>query len=222
MLFAIQIYCDFYGYSTIAKGAAEILGIYLMENFDAPYFSQSVAEFWRRWHISLSSWFKDYLYIPLGGSRKGKFRKYLNKMIVFFTSGLWHGASWNFVVWRGINGLYQVIGEILMPVRDKLVEILRLDRNSLSHKLFKVVSTFLLVDFAWIFFRAEGFMQAISVIKSMVTVRNPWILFDGTLYNCGLDRKNFNLMLTSIGILFIADLCKHHFTTFWLSHFSQT
>lgn len=101
VLFGVQIYCDFAGYSTIAMGAAKILGIQLMENFNAPYFSVSVAEFWRKWHISLTLWFKDYLYIPLGGSRKGKLRKYLNKMIVFLCSGLWHGASLSFVVWGG-------------------------------------------------------------------------------------------------------------------------
>lgn len=99
MLFAFQIYRDFYGYSVIAMGAAEILGIQLIENFNAPYLAISVVDFWRRWHISLISWFKDYLYIPLGRSRKGKVRKYLNKMIVFWVSGLWHGASFAFVFW---------------------------------------------------------------------------------------------------------------------------
>jgi D-alanyl-lipoteichoic acid acyltransferase DltB (MBOAT superfamily) len=101
VFFAFQIYCDFAGYSTIAMGAAKILGINLMGNFDAPYLSVSVAEFWRKWHISLTSWFKDYLYIPLGGSRKGKVRKYVNKMIVFLVSGLWHGASFAYVIWGG-------------------------------------------------------------------------------------------------------------------------
>lgn len=101
ILFAVQIYCDFFGYSTIAMGSAKILGIQLMENFDAPYLSTSVSEFWRRWHISLTSWFKDYLYIPLGGSKKGKLRKYMNKMIVFLVSGLWHGAQVSFVAWGG-------------------------------------------------------------------------------------------------------------------------
>lgn len=99
ILFAVQIYCDFAGYSTIALGAGEIMGFSLTDNFNAPYFSQSVAEFWRRWHISLSSWFRDYLYIPLGGNRKGKTRKYFNLMIVFLCSGLWHGAHWNYVAW---------------------------------------------------------------------------------------------------------------------------
>ena len=110
VLFAVQIYCDFSGYSTIAMGAAKMLGINLTQNFDAPYISHSVADFWRKWHISLTSWFKDYLYIPLGGGRKGKARKYLNKMIVFLISGLWHGVSLSFVVWGGLNGLYQIIG----------------------------------------------------------------------------------------------------------------
>ena len=103
LLFAIQIYCDFAGYSTIAIGVAKVMGFELMENFNAPYFSQSVSEFWRRWHISLSSWFRDYLYIPLGGNRKGKLRKYINLMIVFLVSGLWHGAEWSFVVWGALN-----------------------------------------------------------------------------------------------------------------------
>ncbi len=208
MLFAIQIYCDFAGYSTTAMGAAKILGIQLMENFDAPYLSTSVADFWRRWHISLTSWFKDYLYIPLGGSRKGKWRKYLNKMVVFLVSGLWHGAQFSFVAWGGLNGLYQVIGEILQPVRDKLVSLMHLNRESLGHKLIHIAGTFVLVDFSWIFFRATGFMGAFDIIKSMFMIKNPWILFDGSLYACGLDDKNFRLMLIAILILAFADFCK--------------
>lgn len=208
MLFAVQIYCDFAGYSTIAMGSAEILGVRLMENFDAPYLSTSVADFWRRWHISLTSWFKDYLYIPLGGSRKGKIRKYVNKMIVFLVSGLWHGASGAFVIWGGINGLYQVIGEILQPLRDRLVRLLCLNRDSLGHKLIHVVGTFILVDFAWLFFRANRFSTAVSVLKSMFSANNPWILVDGSIYNCGLDMRDFWLMMMCIGILLFADLCK--------------
>ncbi len=208
ILFAVQIYCDFAGYSTIAMGTAKILGIQLTENFDAPYLSTSVAEFWRKWHISLTSWFKDYLYIPLGGSRKGKVRKYFNKMIVFLVSGLWHGASFSFIAWGGLNGLYQVIGEILMPLRDKLVKVLHLNRDSLGHKLIHIFGTFIMVDFAWIFFRANGFREALSIIKSMFSVKNPWILFDDSLYSCGLNEKSFRLMLISIAILLFADICK--------------
>jgi D-alanyl-lipoteichoic acid acyltransferase DltB (MBOAT superfamily) len=209
MLFAVQIYCDFAGYSTIAMGAAKVLGVELMENFNAPYLSTSVAEFWRKWHISLTSWFKDYLYIPLGGSRKGKLRKYLNKMIVFLVSGLWHGAQFSYIAWGGINGLYQVIGEILQPLRDKAVTILQLNRKSLGHKLLCATCTFIMVDFSWIFFRANGFKKALVIINSMFTVKNPWVLVDGSLYKCGLDDKNFRLMLIAILTLLFADFCKH-------------
>lgn len=208
MLFAIQIYCDFSGYSVIAMGAAEILGIDLMENFDAPYLSISVADFWRRWHISLTSWFKDYLYIPLGGSRKGKFRKYFNKFIVFFVSGIWHGASFSFIVWGGLNGIYQIIGEILQPVRDRMVSVLHLNRNSIGHKAMKGFVTFILIDFSWIFFRANGYYESLAIIKSMFSYKNPWILMDGSLYTCGLDSKNFGLMVIAILILLFADIFK--------------
>lgn len=208
ILFAVQIYCDFSGYSTIAMGAAKILGIELMDNFNAPYLSTSVADFWRKWHISLTSWFKDYLYIPLGGSRKGQLRKYLNKLIVFLISGLWHGANLSFVIWGGINGLYQIAGEILQPFRDKGVELLKLNRNSLGHKLFKGIITFILVDFSWIFFRASGFRESFDIIRAMITVHNPWILMDGSLYTCGLDSRNFLLLMLSIGVLIMADICK--------------
>lgn len=209
VFFAFQIYCDFFGYSVIAMGAAQILGIRLMENFNAPYFSTSVAEFWRKWHISLTSWFKDYLYIPLGGSRKGKPRKHLNKLCVFLVSGLWHGANFSFVVWGGINGLYQIAGEVLQPIRDRIVKILCLNRNSLGHKLLTLCITFLLIDFSWIFFRANGLKDAIAIIKNIITVRNPWILFDGSLYECGLDSKNFILIFICLGILLFADYCKY-------------
>ena len=208
VLFAFQIYCDFCGYSTIAMGAARVLGISLMENFDVPYLSVSVSDFWRRWHISLTSWFRDYLYIPLGGNRKGKLRKYVNKMIVFMVSGLWHGSSLAYVLWGGMNGLYQVIGEITKPLRDRMVSLLHLHRDSLGHKIFCRIQTFLLVDLTWLFFRTGHFLQSFRVLRQMVTVRNPWILFDGSLYNCGLNRANFGLLLICLGVLFFADYCK--------------
>ncbi len=210
IFFAVQIYCDFAGYSIIAMGAAKMLGINLIQNFDAPYISTSVAGFWRRWHISLTSWFKDYLYIPLGGSRKGKARKYLNKMIVFLVSGLWHGAALSFIVWGGLNGLYQIIGELLMPVRNKAVKFLGLNRNSFGHKLIHVVGTFLLVDFSWIFFRALSLTKSIKIVKSICKARNIWVLFDGSLYSCGLSQKSFYMMIIAIVLLVIVDLLKHN------------
>ena len=208
VLFAVQIYCDFWGYSTIASGAARILGISLMDNFDAPYLSTSVAAFWRRWHISLTTWFRDYLYIPLGGNRKGKIRKYVNKMIVFLVSGLWHGAGFTFILWGGLNGLYQVIGEITLPARKKVTDLFRLHRDSLGHRLFQGLVTFILVDFSWIFFRAGELRDAIDIIKSIFRADNLWILTDGSLYSCGLDLSNFFLMLAGIGIIVFADCCR--------------
>ena len=209
VFFGIQIYCDFYGYSSIAKGAACVLGIDLTENFDVPYLAVSVSEFWRRWHVSLMTWFRDYLYIPLGGSRKGKLRKYMNEMIVFLLSGLWHGASLSFVVWGGLNGLYQVVGEILEPIRLKAIKIFHLQRESFAHRLVRTIFTFILVDFTWIFFRAGRLGYSIEVIKSMVSVHNPWIFFDESIYDCGLDHKYFLLVLVCLMILVFADICKY-------------
>ena len=208
VLFAVQIYCDFSGYSSIAMGTAKLLGIELMDNFNAPYLSTSVADFWRRWHISLTSWFKDYLYIPLGGSKKGILRKYLNKMIVFMLSGLWHGAQLTFVVWGAINGLYQVIGEILIPIREKVSDALGVNRDSEGFCVLRAIATFTMIDFSWIFFRADSLGRAVYIIKSIFSAENIWTLFDGSLYNCGLDEKNFRFMLIAVIVLLVADFLK--------------
>lgn len=207
-LFVIQVYCDFYGYSTIAKGAAEILGIELMENFTAPFLQTSVAAFWRNWHISLTSWFKDYLYIPLGGNRKGTFRKELNKLIVFTLSGLWHGANITFVLWGFVNGLYQVIGDVLMPLRKKVSAVLHLNTESFGHKLVRCVFTVALVDISFISFRLKSVSEVMFALKSIVLNRNFWIYFDGSLFNCGLDPMNFRLLLVCLLVLLFADVCK--------------
>jgi len=124
IFFAIQIYCDFYGYSTIAKGSALMLGIHLMENFSAPYYSKSVKEFWRRWHISLSHWFRDYLYIPLGGNQKGNIRQKFNLLVVFGVSGLWHGASMTFIVWGLLNGIYQIVEDMVVKSKTWIMKYL--------------------------------------------------------------------------------------------------
>lgn len=208
VLFAFQIYCDFMGYSTIAMGAAKMLNIQLMENFDAPYLATSVAEFWRRWHISLTSWFKDYLYIPLGGSRKGKARKQLNKLAVFLVSGLWHGAEYSFVVWGLLNGLYQVLGDALRPLREKLCALLHLDRKAWFMRGLSLLCTFLLIDFSWVFFRAATLGDACAILKSIFTADNFHIFADGSIYLCGLDKPNFGMMLLCLFILLYADLYK--------------
>ncbi len=208
ILFSIQIYCDFNGYSTIAMGAAKILRIDLMSNFNAPYLSTSVAEFWRNWHVSLTAWFRDYLYIPLGGSRKGRIRKYINIIVVFMASGIWHGAHVKFLLWGVINGFYQVLGELLMPIRNKMSSMLQLQTDSLGNRVLKSIVTSLLIDFSWIFFRAEGLWAVGKILKSIFTADNLWILFDGSIYQCGLDEKNCHLMLLCIFLLLIADVCK--------------
>lgn len=209
ILFAVQIYCDFSGYSVIAMGAAKILGIQLMENFDSPYLSVSVAEFWRRWHISLSSWFRDYLYIPLGGNRKGKIRKYVNLLITFGVSGLWHGADWSYVIWGLLNGIWQIIGDLLEPFKKKAACFLDIKEESLSHKCIRAVTTFFLVDLTWVFFRADSAFIALRIIKRMFTVKNHWVWFDGFLFECGLNRQNFTLMVWGILLLLVADICKY-------------
>ena len=208
VLFAFQVYCDFAGYSTIAIGAAKILGIDLMENFNAPYTSMSIAELWRRWHISLTTWFRDYVYFPLGGSRKGRLRKDINIMIVFLVSGLWHGAGMHYVAWGGINGLYQVIGERLKPIREKTAVLLHVKTDVLSFRLYKVLATFLLTLFSDIFFRANDMAAAGTIIASIFTTHNPWILFDGSLYKLGLGAAEFRFMLICIGVLIFADIMK--------------
>ena len=205
VFFAVQIYCDFGSYSNIAIGAAQVMGFTLMENFKQPYFATSVADFWRRWHISLTSWFRDYLYIPLGGNKKGKVRKYINVMIIFLTSGLWHGASWHFVIWGALNGFFQIIGDSTKKYRQKILQLLEVNTRCFSYRLLQMVLTFILVDFTWIFFRADGFKVALQIIQKMFSTFNPWILFDGTLFTLGMDRKDFIVALIAIAILWIVD-----------------
>ena len=143
--FSIQIYCDFAAYSHMAIGSARAMGFKLTENFNTPYFSRSVAEFWRRWHISLSTWFRDYLYIPLGGNRRGKARKYINVLIVFAVSGLWHGAATSFLVWGLLNGIYQVIGSITAPLRARVRNALHLEDNGKLTVLWQMLCVFCLL-----------------------------------------------------------------------------
>ncbi|GAB2781047.1 MBOAT family protein [Rhabdobacter roseus] len=150
--FTFQIYCDFSGYSDIAIGAARVMGFTLMENFHRPYEARSISDFWGRWHISLSTWFRDYLYIPLGGNRRGEGRRQLNLFTVFLVSGLWHGASWNYVIWGGLHGLYSVLGGL----RDKWLrkKAIRLPNNLLITTL-SILATFGLVMLTWVFFRND-------------------------------------------------------------------
>lgn len=205
VMFAVQIYCDFASYSVIAAGSARVLGLTLMDNFDTPYFAMSVREFWRRWHISLSTWFRDYVYIPLGGSRRGKARKALNTLLTFLISGLWHGANYTFIVWGALHGLYQVTGDLLSPAKRACERKLRIRTNTFSWKLGKAAVTFALVNFAWIFFRSDSIAQAFTIIRRIFTLPDPWSLTSGAIYELGLARQEMNILLLCIGLLLLVD-----------------
>ena len=207
--FALQIYCDFMGYSTIAVGAARVMGFTLMENFDTPYFATSVSEFWRRWHISLSTWFRDYVYIPLGGNRCSRIRKYFNLMVTFGVSGLWHGANWTYVFWGVLHGMYQVVGDLTRPFRTKLFAKCQAKTESFSFKLAQMAGTFILVDIAWIFFRADSLRIALEYCKRLFTKWDPWSLFNGEIYNLGLDRTEFNILIVAFIVLLLVELLRY-------------
>lgn len=158
MLFAIQIYCDFSAYSEIAYGLAHLMGYKLMENFRTPYFSTSISEFWTRWHISLSTWFRDYLYIPLGGNRRSSGRTYFNLLFVFFVSGLWHGANWGYIIWGGLHGTYLVAAQLRKRIFPKFPQ---------APAAVNMLVVFGLSCFAWIFFRAESWSHAMSIFSGL-------------------------------------------------------
>jgi alginate O-acetyltransferase complex protein AlgI len=168
-LFAVQIYADFSGYSDIARGAARVMGFDLMVNFKRPYLARSVAEFWTRWHISLSTWFRDYVYISLGGNRVPYPRWQANLLITFLLSGLWHGASWTFVIWGGLNGLYLVTSNWTASPRRRLVHWLRLDRVPVMHAALQVAFVFLIVCVAWVFFRASTMHDARTILSTIAS-----------------------------------------------------
>ncbi|GAB4016005.1 MBOAT family O-acyltransferase [Spirosoma koreense] len=170
--YAIQIYCDFSGYSDIAIGAGKVMGIKMMENFRTPYLSQSISEFWRRWHISLSTWFRDYLYIPLGGNRVSAARASLNLVVVFAVSGLWHGADWKFIIWGLLHGLYLVAGQLLSRYRSPVLNTAQQvyeQRGSLVGMRLNQVLTFTLVMLTWVFFRAANTGDALLVLRKVLT-----------------------------------------------------
>ncbi|MDO4620426.1 MAG: MBOAT family O-acyltransferase [Lachnospiraceae bacterium] len=167
LAFTFQIYCDFSGYSDIAQGSARCLGFQLMDNFKTPYLSKSIREFWRRWHISLSGWFSDYIYIPLGGNRKGTAVKCRNLMVTFLVSGLWHGANWTFVLWGALHGIYQIIGTLTLPVRKKIAEALHFENHAFTN-LLRSFFTFVLVIFSWILFRANSIADALTAYRHLI------------------------------------------------------
>jgi len=206
--FTVQIYCDFSGYSDIAIGTAKIMGFSLMKNFNRPYFARSIREFWQRWHISLSTWFKDYLYIPLGGNRVPKARWYFNLFITFLISGLWHGANWTFVIWGALHGFYMVFAIWILKIKDYVNRKLGIIRFPQLHSFIQVSITFILVWFAWIFFKARSFDDALLIIKN-IFVGKP-----GGELNLFYFSSDFYVALVLIPFLFVVEFLEER-TGFW-------
>ncbi|MBQ8419970.1 MAG: hypothetical protein IJY37_06440 [Clostridia bacterium] len=178
------------------------MGIRLMQNFDRPYRARSIKEFWARWHISLSSWFRDYLYIPLGGNRCSKVRHYFNLFVVFFVSGLWHGANWTFVLWGSLHGIYQIVGAITKKPREKLYAKLHIKTDSLLFTLWQRFWTFVLVCISWILFRANSISDVGVLISKLVS---PWGSLADTLVTLDLNLVAILVTVLSIVILSILD-----------------
>lgn len=188
VLFGIQIYCDFAGYSYMAIGSARILGYDLVDNFDAPYMSTSPGMFWRRWHMSLYNWFREYIYFPLGGSRRGKLRKYINVMIVFIVSGIWHGKKLGFIFWGALNGIFVVAQDLL--IRGRTAGGKKTDNKGVMTEIktaLSVIGTFFLIDYAWMFFKADSFRQGLSMSRTLLT-------------NFGISEVNLQTLLTEFEV----------------------
>ena len=221
IMFAFQIYCDFNGYTQIAIGSAKVLGVGLSQNFESPYMGCSVKDFWRRWHISLTSWFRDYLYIPLGGGKKGKFRKQINTMIIFLCSGLWHGAGWHFIVWGALNGLFSVFEDIMKPIKGKIDNHLSIDKEKWMYKVFQRIITFTLIDFTWLFFRAPSLTTALHMLKKIVNdFRLAWLIN----FNFVSAFESAHILMTVMIPLFIIaalDVIKYYGKDIKATIFSQ-
>lgn len=207
VFFAIQLYTDFSGYSDIARGTARLFGVNLPLNFAAPYFARSVSDFWRRWHMTLMDWLKNYVYIPLGGNRKGPIRKQVNILATFFVSGLWHGAGLNYIVWGLLNGGYQVVGQLMAPINHKVTDVLRIDRESFAHKVFQTVLTFVFITIAWVFFRANSLSDALYMVIRMF-IPTVWIFTDKTMLAQGLTYPELMIAFASILVVWVFDFFK--------------
>ncbi|MBE9461011.1 MBOAT family O-acyltransferase [Dyadobacter subterraneus] len=196
--YCFQIYCDFSGYSDIAIGTARVMGFKLMTNFNAPYFAESISEFWKRWHISLSTWFRDYVYIPLGGNRRAKSRVYFNTMVVFLLSGLWHGADWKFIIWGCVHGIYLILAQIFNT--HTIFRRAHVGKGGpLPVRLFHILWTFLLVAFAWIFFRANSVSEAFEIIHKIFNFS------DYRIPNIAMNTGEFIFSLGLLLLLVIKD-----------------
>ena len=205
VLYAFQIYCDFAGYSNLAIGAAGVMGFELRENFNVPYKAVNISDFWDRWHISLSTWLRDYVYISLGGNRKGEWKKYRNLLITFLVSGIWHGVNWTFIVWGALHGVYSIVHNVLAK-----------KCKSLAGKVvtgLKMVGTFLIVDFAWLFFRADSVKHALGLIKKIFVEFEVFSLLDREMaITMGLEIEEIVVLVIALLILVLVDFTKDVFS----------
>jgi len=204
LFFTFQIYCDFSGYSDMAIGAAQVMGFKLMTNFNRPYYSKSISEFWKRWHISLSTWFKDYLYISLGGNRVSIPRWYFNLFFVFLVSGFWHGANWMFIIWGALHGFYLVFAILTQRVRSRFQNFLGLKEYSNVNRFIQVSITFVLVWFAWIFFRAKTVPDAFYIVTHLFSGISTVLDLTSLKYcltNLGISKYDFVILLFSISFM---------------------
>lgn len=207
ILYSLQIYLDFSGYTMIVVGIARILGIQCTSNFEQPYFSSSIQEFWRRWHISLSTWLKNYIYIPLGGNRKGEIRKNINLLVTFFVSGIWHGAGWNFIFWGLLHGCYQVVGGLTSQFRIRVKDQCHLTGTKVEHCI-QVIITFLLVNFAWvIFWSSNSLSTGLKMIRAMFPLNH--LRFDW-LYVTGISHTEIGILLFACILIWIIDYFRFH------------
>ena len=193
IMYSLQIYFDFSSYSNIAYGCAKIFGYELNKNFNLPYFASSVKEFWSRWHMSLSTWFRDYLYFPLGGNRCKKYKCYLNILIVFLVSGLWHGAAWTYIVWGGIHAIYQILE--------------RMFNLKFNNKILNIIKTFILITFAWIFFRSNTINDAIYVITNMFNISFAGI--KEQILSIGLDKYDLIVLFVSVISILVIEVLQY-------------
>jgi len=208
VFFAFQIFCDFSGYCNIATGAAKIMGINLMENFRRPYLSKSITEFWKRWHISLSTWFKDYLYFPLGGNRVSKPRWMFNIFLVFLVSGIWHGANYTFMLWGVLHGFYMIISAVSVNAREKITGWIGLKKITKIHSSLKIIITFILVDIGWVFFRANNIHDVIYIFTHLFPIA---LKFHGI--NIGLDWTDLIIAICSIVVLMTVHIVQEYYDT---------
>ena len=201
ILYSFQLYADFQSCVCLSQGAAQLFGISLIDNFDHPYFSVSIKDFWRRWHISLSSWLRDYIYIPLGGSHRGQFQRYVNLVITFAVSGIWHGVAWKYLFWGFMHAAYQIVGDLTNSIQKKIYSLFFISWESKLCIVIRRFITFCFVMFAWVIFRANNLKSGIRMILSMVTLHNSWILFDNSLFRLGLNQKECEVLCLSLLIL---------------------